>query len=70
MARLKAERELLRSEVKSVKDILNEKERTRDTEKVSERRSHRQLERERDDQKMKMVRRSSQYSVLSRKHGF
>nr|XP_022305120.1 A-kinase anchor protein 9-like isoform X5 [Crassostrea virginica] len=54
VARLKAERELLRSEVKSVKDILNEKERTRDTEKVSERRSHRQLERERDDQKMKM----------------
>uniref|UniRef100_A0A8W8M4U8 Pericentrin/AKAP-450 centrosomal targeting domain-containing protein n=1 Tax=Magallana gigas TaxID=29159 RepID=A0A8W8M4U8_MAGGI len=33
---------------------MNEKERSRDTEKVTERRSQRQLERERDGQKMKM----------------
>uniref|UniRef100_A0A8W8MAD3 Pericentrin/AKAP-450 centrosomal targeting domain-containing protein n=1 Tax=Magallana gigas TaxID=29159 RepID=A0A8W8MAD3_MAGGI len=33
---------------------MNEKERSRDTEKVTERRSQRQLERERDDQKMKV----------------
>ncbi|XP_065929017.1 A-kinase anchor protein 9 isoform X17 [Magallana gigas] len=54
VSRLKSERELLRSEVKSLKDVMNEKERNRDTEKVTERRSQRQLERERDDQKMKM----------------
>ncbi|XP_061193837.1 golgin subfamily B member 1-like [Saccostrea echinata] len=54
VSRLKSEREHLRSEVKSLKDMINEKERTRDSEKVSERRSQRQLERERDDQKMKM----------------
>eukprot|EP00105_Crassostrea_gigas_P013962 XP_011430460.1 PREDICTED: uncharacterized protein LOC105330467 isoform X2 [Crassostrea gigas] len=51
---LKSERKLLRSEVKSLKDTMNEKGRSRDTEKVTERRSQRQLERERDDQKMKM----------------
>ncbi|XP_065929662.1 uncharacterized protein [Magallana gigas] len=55
VSRLKSERELLRSEVKSLKDVMNEKERNRDTEKVTERRSQRHLERERDDQKMKMV---------------
>uniref|UniRef100_A0A8W8M5S9 Pericentrin/AKAP-450 centrosomal targeting domain-containing protein n=1 Tax=Magallana gigas TaxID=29159 RepID=A0A8W8M5S9_MAGGI len=33
---------------------MNEKERSRDTEKVTEHRSQRQLERERDDQKMKV----------------
>eukprot|EP00105_Crassostrea_gigas_P045869 XP_019930017.1 PREDICTED: putative uncharacterized protein DDB_G0271982 [Crassostrea gigas] len=54
VSRLRSERELLRSEVKSLKDVMNEKERNRDTEKVTERRSQRQLERERDDQKMKM----------------
>nr|XP_034309964.1 A-kinase anchor protein 9 isoform X18 [Crassostrea gigas] len=54
VSRLKSERELLRSEVKSLKDVMNEKERNRDTEKVTEHRSQRQLERERDDQKMKM----------------
>uniref|UniRef100_K1PLW5 Tripartite motif-containing protein 3 n=1 Tax=Magallana gigas TaxID=29159 RepID=K1PLW5_MAGGI len=54
VSRLKSERELLRSEVKSLKDVMNEKERNRDMEKVTERRSQRQLERERDDQKMKM----------------
>nr|XP_034309353.1 trichohyalin-like [Crassostrea gigas] len=54
VSRLKSERELLRSEVKSLKDVMNEKERNHDTEKVTERRSQRQPERERDDQKMKM----------------
>nr|XP_034310022.1 putative uncharacterized protein DDB_G0271982 [Crassostrea gigas] len=34
---------------------MNEKERNRDTEKVTQRRSQRQLERKRDDQKMKML---------------
>uniref|UniRef100_K1P1D1 Tripartite motif-containing protein 3 n=1 Tax=Magallana gigas TaxID=29159 RepID=K1P1D1_MAGGI len=58
VSRLKSERELLRSEVKSLKDVMNEKERNRDTEKVTERRSQRQLER--DDQKMKMVMMCSQ----------
>ncbi|XP_065929035.1 uncharacterized protein [Magallana gigas] len=60
VSRLKSERELLRSEVKSLKDVMNEKERIRDTEKVTERRSQRQLERERDDQKIKMVMMCSQ----------
>ena len=55
VSRLKSERELLRSEVKSLKDAINEKEGSSDTEEVTERRAQRQLERERDDQKMKMV---------------
>uniref|UniRef100_K1QJK0 Uncharacterized protein n=1 Tax=Magallana gigas TaxID=29159 RepID=K1QJK0_MAGGI len=54
VSRFKSERELLRSEVKSLKDVMNKKEGGSDTEEVTERRSQRQLERERDDQKMKM----------------
>uniref|UniRef100_K1Q771 Pericentrin n=1 Tax=Magallana gigas TaxID=29159 RepID=K1Q771_MAGGI len=54
VSRLKSKHELLRSGVKSLKDVMNEKERSRDMEKVTECRSQRQLERERDDQNMKM----------------
>ncbi|KAK3108598.1 hypothetical protein FSP39_011672 [Pinctada imbricata] len=52
--RLKNEREQLRSEVKGLKDRVSNQVRSRDTEKVSERLSHRQLERERDENRMKL----------------
>eukprot|EP00105_Crassostrea_gigas_P023329 XP_011443127.2 PREDICTED: A-kinase anchor protein 9 [Crassostrea gigas] len=55
VSRPKSEHELLRSEVKSLKDVMNKKVRNRDKEKLTERQSQRQLERERDDQKIKMV---------------
>nr|XP_034309388.1 uncharacterized protein LOC105325719 [Crassostrea gigas] len=58
-------RELLSLEVKSLKDVMNEKEINCDMEKVTDRRSQRQLERERDDQKMKIEMICSQYTVDS-----
>lgn len=41
--------------MKIMKERENERERLRDTEKIADKRSARQLERERDDFKMKLV---------------
>ncbi|XP_021356371.1 A-kinase anchor protein 9-like isoform X2 [Mizuhopecten yessoensis] len=67
VSRLKAEREQLRSEVKAIKDADNERERQRDTEKMSERRRLRQVERERDDHKMKLHEQTLETQRLTQK---
>ncbi|XP_033761450.1 A-kinase anchor protein 9-like [Pecten maximus] len=67
VSRLKAEREQLRSEVKSIKDADNERERLRDTEKMSDRRRLRHVERERDDHKMKLHEQTLEAQRLTQK---
>ncbi|XP_060082601.1 A-kinase anchor protein 9-like [Ylistrum balloti] len=67
VSRLKAEREQLRSEVKAIQDADNERERLRDTEKLSERRRLRQVERERDDHKMKLHEQTLEAQRLTQK---
>ncbi|CAC5383910.1 AKAP9 [Mytilus coruscus] len=52
--RVKVERDQTRNDMKIMKERENERERQRDTEKIAEKRSARQLERERDDFKMKL----------------
>uniref|UniRef100_K1QIK6 Uncharacterized protein n=1 Tax=Magallana gigas TaxID=29159 RepID=K1QIK6_MAGGI len=50
----------MKNEIDQIQDAMNENEGNSDTEEVTERRTQRQLERERDDQKMKMVMMCSQ----------
>ncbi|XP_052094804.1 A-kinase anchor protein 9-like isoform X6 [Mytilus californianus] len=52
--RVKVERDQTRNDMKIMKERENERERQRDTEKIADKRSARQLERERDDFKMKL----------------
>ncbi|XP_071157946.1 A-kinase anchor protein 9-like isoform X3 [Mytilus edulis] len=52
--RVKVERDQTRNDMKIMKERENERERLRDTEKIADKRSARQLERERDDFKMKL----------------
>ncbi|XP_063421715.1 A-kinase anchor protein 9-like isoform X4 [Mytilus trossulus] len=52
--RVKVERDQTRNDMKIMKERENERERQRDTEKITDKRSARQLERERDDFKMKL----------------
>jgi hypothetical protein len=54
--RVKLERDQIRNDMKFLKERENEKERHRDNEKITDKRSSRQIERERDEFKMKLVR--------------
>ena len=54
--RVKVERDQIRNDMKILKERENERERHRDHEKITDKRSARQIERERDEFKMKLVR--------------
>lgn len=55
MNRVKVERDQLRNDLKAMKERENERERQRDNEKIADKRASRQVERERDDFKLKLV---------------